>query len=100
MRTSTSGSKKGEPVDAAYLEHDSPLFRINKRYWAYVMIHMVEQGLIEGISFVPIDGEDTPYIKGLESCRITPDGIAYLCDNSFMQKAKRFLKDVNEIIPF
>lgn len=91
--------KKGEDVDPAFLQHDSRLFRINQRYWAYIMYHLAQEGLIEGVHFIPIDGLDIPLACDLESCRITPAGIAYLCDNSFIEKAKRFLKDVNEIIP-
>lgn len=92
--------KKGETVDPAVLRHDSPLLRINEKYWAYILYHMQEDGLIEGVAFLRVDGVQFPYVHELEACRITPDGIAYLCDNSFMEKAKRFLKDVNEIIPF
>ena len=53
-------------------------------------------GLIEGIAFVPIDGMELPYPTLLESCIITPKGIEYLCDNSFMEKAKKFLKNMKK----
>ena len=92
--------KKGEPIDPAFLKHDGPLFQINKQYWAYTLYHMTEARLIEGIVFIQIDGLEFPYAHQLEACRITPDGIAYLCENSFMEKAKRFLKDMKEIVPF
>lgn len=92
--------KKGEPVDPAFLKHDGPLFQINKQYWAYILYHMVEEGLIEGVKQVHMDGLEFPYVSQLETCRITPAGIAYLCENSFMEKAKRFLKDIKEIVPF
>ena len=92
--------KSGEPVDPAFLKHDGPLFQINKSYWSYIGYHMAEEGLIEGIAFVRMDGLEVPYAHQLEACRITPDGIAYLCENSFMERAKRFLKDIKEITPF
>ena len=92
--------KKGEPVDPAFLKHDGPLFQINKQYWAYILYHMVEEGLIEGVKQVHMDGLEFPYVSQLETCRITPAGIAYLCEHSFMEKAKRFLKDIKEIVPF
>ena len=83
------------------LEYNSPLFyKINRSYWAYIVYHMVYGGLIEGVTFVDIDGLDVPLATGLEKCRITPQGIEYLCDNSFMERAKAFLKDIKEIIPF
>ena len=47
-----------------------------------------------------IDGMEMPYPTQLDACRITPIGIEYLCDNSFMEKAKKFLKDIKEITPF
>jgi hypothetical protein len=92
--------KKGEKADPKALEHDSPLFKINARYWAYIIHHMSKAGLIEGVCFMDIDGLETPYPAQMEDCRITPAGIEYLCDNSLMEKAKSFLKDIKEIAPF
>lgn len=93
--------KKGEQVQPSFLEYDSPLFdKINKQYWSYIMYHMADMQLIEGIVLVELDGLDVPYATSLEFCKITPKGIEYLCDNSFMEKAKNFLKDLKEIVPF
>lgn len=92
--------KKGEPVDGRMLEHDSPLFKINRRYWAYIIHHMSKTGLIEGVCFADMDGLGFPLAVSLDGCGITPAGIEYLCDNSFMEKAKNFLKDIREIVPF
>lgn len=47
-----------------------------------------------------MDGLSVPFAANLDKCYITPLGIEYLCDNSFMEKAKRFLKDIKEITPF
>lgn len=93
--------KKGEAVQADMLEYDSPLFaKISKRYWAYIVYNMVDMGLIAGIDFAQLDGLDVPLATNLRNCYITPYGIEYLCDNSFIAKAKKFLKDINEIVPF
>lgn len=92
--------KKGEKVEEKNLEHNCKYFQINKDYWVYILYHMQESGLIEGILFVDIDDMELPYPTQLEDCRITPMGIEYLCDNSFMEKAKKFLKDIKEITPF
>lgn len=45
-------------------------------------------------------GEDYPVISDIENMRITPKGIEYLTDNSFIQKANELLKDTKAIIPF
>lgn len=92
--------KKGERVEQKNLENNCKYFQINKSYWTYILYHMQESGLIKGILFVDIDGMEMPYPTQLDACRITPIGIEYLCDNSFMEKAKKFLKDIKEITPF
>lgn len=91
--------KNGEAVDGKCLKHDGRLFQINHSYWTYIMRNMQNQGLIEGIAITKLWGNDFD-IEGLESCNITPYGIEYLCDNSFMEKAKQFMRDVKEITPF
>lgn len=90
--------KKGVDVDARMVAHDSPNININKRYWVYVIDHLSEDGLIEGVVFANSYEGRIPY--ELSKCAITPKGIAYLCENSFMEKAKSFLKDVKDIVPF
>ena len=93
--------KNGDDVQGILLNYDSPMFdKINKKYWEYIMHNLVKYNLIEGIIEVNVDGKPTPYITGLENCMITPKGIEYLTDNSFLSKAKEFLKDVREIVPF
>lgn len=94
--------KKGEPVQPQMLMKDSPLFKtdISAAYWAYVMYMLHHTGLITGVTFVEMDGLNIPYAANPEEFMITPAGIEYLCDNSFMEKAKQFLKDAKEIIPF
>lgn len=93
--------KKGIPVKGSNLSYEeSEFFNINKGYWSYIMVNMHRAGWIEGITLTRAWGEEYPIISDLDSCRITPEGIEYLCDNSFMEKAKQFLKDVKEITPF
>ncbi|WP_269088399.1 YjcQ family protein [Streptococcus suis] len=45
-------------------------------------------------------GEKYPLVEGLENIGITPAGIQYLTDNSFIKKATDLLKDTKSIIPF
>lgn len=92
--------KKDEAVDKRNLQNNSKYFQINENYWAYIVYHMQTMGLIEGVVFANIDGKPYPIPVNLNNCRITPVGIEYLCDNSFMEKAKNFLKDIKEITPF
>lgn len=92
--------KKGVEVDGKNIEHNSKYFKINEKYWNYILFHMQSCGMIEGIVFVYIDGLDLPYPTMLEKCMITPQGIEYLCDNTLMEKVKKFLKEINEIVPF
>ena len=91
--------KNGENIKACNLECTNKYFQINKNYWQYILFHLQDSEMIEGIMFVDIDGLDIPYPANLENCRITPKGIEYLCDNSLIEKAKKFLKEIKEITP-
>ena len=50
------------------------------------------------IIFVILFGEII--ISNLDQAQITPKGIEYLNENSLMEKAKKFLKETKEIMPF
>ena len=91
--------KAGEPVDGKMLEHDSKYLGINERYWIYVIDNLVKQGLITGPVIVTAWGREKT-VKNLDEAQITPAGIEYLCENSFLSKAKQFLKDAKAIVPF
>lgn len=92
--------KRGDKVNAALLQHDSPMLKINQSYWEYIIYNLHTEGYINGIALIPIDGREYPFIHELDKVNVTPKGIEYLCDNSFMEKAKQFLKDVKEAVPF
>lgn len=91
--------KAGDPVDQNLLKHDSKYLQINEKYWLYIMEHLVLEGYIEHITIKKTWGNQV-VVSGLENCRITPAGIAFLCDNTFIEKAKHFLKDIKAIVPF
>lgn len=91
--------KAGEPVDPQLLEPGSQYLNINERYWTYIMETLLRDGLISGIAITRPWGSEC-VIQGLENAMITPRGIEYLTDNSFLNKAKKFLKDVKAIVPF
>lgn len=90
--------KDGEEIDPKLIEPDSKYLNINKKYWAYIMEHMKEQGFIEHITLSFAMGHNLVGYD-LSKCQITPKGIEYLCDNSTIKKAYRFLKDAKSIIP-
>lgn len=91
--------KNGEKADPKMIQNDGPFFRINYSYWAYIMDNLQKSGKIRGITIARAAGKER-IILDLEDCEITPEGIEYLCDNSFLSKAKSFLKDAKGIIPF
>lgn len=91
--------KAGEDVDGDLLRHDSSYLNINETYWAYIFENLSRDGLIEGIIVShPFSGGTM--IDALGDAQITPRGIEYLCDNSFLNKAKEFLEDAKAIVPF
>lgn len=61
------------------------------------MITMIDQGFISGIDYTPT--KDGILFSNLENALITFKGVEYLFDNSLMQKLKRTLKDVKDILP-
>lgn len=98
--------KKGEKVDSEKLSENSEFFivngkTLNKRYWSYILFQMQQMHLIEGIEFSGrVDNYFFQEPLRYEHCMITPVGIEYLTDNSFLNKAKEVLKDAKAIIPF
>ena len=94
--------KAGTPVDEQKLSAES-LFGIPEKYRDYILKNLLSDGYIAGVSV-----HESRYINGqthikflhLDKCEITPKGIEYLTDNSFMNKAKDFFKDVKSMTPF
>lgn len=79
--------------------YDGSLFNINRKYWVYILYNMVDCGYIRGLNNIKTG--DGYYVKEqLKNCEITPLGIEYLCENSTLEKAKQFFKDVKDITPF
>ncbi len=81
--------KSGKNIEPRKLQYCGELFSIKENYWRYIIFHMQQSSLIEGVEFVADGYMTIPYVRNLEGCMITPDGIEYLCDNSFMEKAKK-----------
>lgn len=91
--------KQGKDIDVNMIRYDSKYLQINKRYWTYVIVNLLKSGYIQGVVVdEDINGEKDIYI--LKQCEITPKGIDYLTDNSTIEKAKQFMKDLKDVIPF
>lgn len=90
--------KRGEKIETDKISHKSKYIDINFDYWVYIIEHLQRQGYIEGADVNRAWGGDM--FISIENIQITPEGIGYLCDNSFIKKAKQFLKDIKEITPF
>ena len=87
--------KAGEKPNIEMFSPDA--LGINNGYWTNTMESMLEEGYIKGVTMVPRIG-GAPGVK-ISDIKITPKGIEYLQENSTMQKAKNFLKEVKDIIP-
>lgn len=92
--------KKGIKVETKYLDAQGELFNINTQYWQFIMYNLYADGLIDGITTTKIWGGKYPVISELENIGVTPKGIQFLTDNSFISKAAEMLKDAKSIIPF
>lgn len=91
--------KNGEEVEAEQLMYNGNLFNINRKYWVYILYNITECGYIKGLTNIKVG--DGYYLKEqFKNCEITPKGIEYLCENSTIEKAKQFFKDVKDITPF
>lgn len=91
--------KEGENPDPNLLKADSNYLNINEQYWTSIMVMIFEEGYIKGIQITKPWGNQI-IINNLDKCEITAKGIEYLCDNSFLNKVKQFLKDTKAIVPF
>lgn len=88
--------KKGQTVEVEKLS--AGYLNINLRFWYYIFEHLKEQAYVTGYQLRQT--KDGLIFSGLEEIMITPAGIDYLFDNHLLQKAKRVLKDVKDIVPF
>lgn len=87
--------KSGETADFEVIRADS--FSIPESYWRYIIEYLKKDGLIDGVT---VRETKTGMLIQDRGIRITPRGISFLFENSLMEKVKRTLKDIKEIIPF
>lgn len=88
--------KRGEKPELSYLSAST--YSIPENYWAYIVISLANEEYVKGIKITPT--KDGVVFGDLQDAIITPKGIEYLFENSLLEKAKKSLKDVKEMIPF
>ena len=91
--------KQGQKPSMEYLHHSTDDFPVGKYYWHYILENLYKEGYIDGVVLVAVLGQTYKSVKTTEALSITPKGIEYIQENGTMQKAKKFLKELKEIIP-
>ena len=89
--------KKGEPVDAEMLRHDSKTCKVNEIYWRYIITSMQEEGLIRGLEIGKDQADAEPLVDQLGNVQITPKGIEMLSDSRIAEKVDNLLKGILSI---
>jgi len=90
-------TRNGDPVDETKIEYENKRFIIPYSYWEFIIKNMLKDGLIAGYRL--LNTRDGDFLQRTSGIEITSKGIEYLIENSMMQKVKRALKDIKEIIP-
>lgn len=89
--------KAGKAVDPEMLEAHGKLYDINEYYWNYIFNCLFSEGYVMSTTAKAWGKELIP----LSDIMITPKGIEYLTDNSFMNKVRKFVKETSDVItPF
>lgn len=88
--------KAGEKPEPAHLVAST--YNIPENYWAYILLSLINEEYVKGVVINPT--KDGVLFGDLQEAIITPKGIEYLFENSLIEKAKKTLKDVKDMIPF
>ena len=70
---------------------------INNGKWANIIESIYNEGYVTGVTLVPSVGSAPSVL--VRNIKITQKGIEFLLDNTNIQKAKRFLKEVKDVVP-
>lgn len=81
--------KEGKEPDLSAMNNYKEEYGINARYWSYIWLHMMEDGLIEGAYAASIMNVEWKSVRFTDALTITPKGITYLMENSMMEKIKQ-----------
>ena len=67
--------KNGENSNPDFIKNDGFLFKINERYWTYIIVHMLKDGYIEGVTVTNLSDDshlnEIIYNNALEIIRKT-----------------------------
>lgn len=72
------------------------LLGISEEKWKKIIIMLVKNDYIEGVSLIPILGKEVG-VK-LKNPNITLKGLEYLEENSMMKKASNFAKGIIDVV--
>lgn len=75
--------KAGKQVELELMNPEA--LKLCDNYWMYIIRHLVKDGYIEGVLCTHTK---EGYSFTFDDINITPKGIEYLQENSYMQKAK------------
>ena len=91
--------KDGAEVDCKKISANT--LEINERYFNYIILELINNNYITGAYPIEVPGANYTKCKITSNINITVKGIEYLTDNSFLDKAKKYLNLINkDIIPF
>lgn len=71
---------------------------VSKARWEMIMIMLVKEGYVEGVTLINAMGKSRPVIK-VKDIRITLKGLEYLEENSLMKKAANLIQGISNLIP-
>ncbi len=87
--------KAGEKPKAA--KYSAEALGINKPYWDCIVAELACRGFVAGIKVTRSEIGDSVY---LSNPRVTMEGVEFLMENSMMKRAKKFLAEIKEAVPF
>ena len=73
---------------------------IGDSYWEYIIRQLYKEGYVEGVTTFKYMGDIDERVRINKNFKITPKCIDFLESNSFIAKAKKFLKDIKESLPW
>ncbi len=81
--------KTGKRVELELMNPEA--LKLCDNYWMYIIRHLVKDGYIEGVLCTHTK---EGYSFTFDDINITPKGIEYLQENSYMQKAKETVRSL------
>lgn len=82
-----------------YLQALTKDFPVQPEYFERILADLTEDGLISGYRVARAWGGDVIVLTVRAEIQITRKGIDYLFNNSNLEKAKQFMKDIKDMIP-